>query len=246
MTRKPNKTILARQKRVEAILPILKRTYPEAKCSLNFSSPLELIVATILSAQCTDERVNIVTRDLFRKYRSAADYANAPLEELEKDIQSTGFYRNKAKSLKAMGAALVERHDGQVPQTMEELVNLAGVGRKTANVVLGNAFGKNVGVVVDTHVTRLANRLALTKHASDAVKIEQDLMPVVPQEEWTLFSHLLIHHGRAICTARGPKCEVCPIFNHCPTGPQILEEREQATTKKAKRPSAAKRKAPAR
>lgn len=234
MTRKPNKTILARRQRVAAILPVLKRTYPEARCSLNFRSPLELIVATILSAQCTDERVNIVTRDLFRKYRTAADYADAPEGELEKDIQSTGFYRNKARSLRAMGRALVERHGGAVPRTMEELVQLGGVGRKTANVVLGNAFGINVGVTVDTHVTRLANRLALTKHASDAVKIEQDLIDIVPQDEWTLFSHLLIHHGRSICIARSPRCERCPIFEDCPTGPKVIEQREKAGVKKVK------------
>src|SRR5690606_12030986 len=153
-------------------LPVLKKTYPEAKCSLTHSNPLELIVATILSAQCTDERVNIVTRDLFRKYRTAEDYARAPQAELEKDIQSTGFYRNKAKAIRAMAQSLIDQHDGQVPRTMEELVALAGVGRKTANVVLGNAFGINVGVVVDTHVTRLSNRLKLTSHASNAVKIE--------------------------------------------------------------------------
>lgn len=234
MTRKPNKTILARRQRVAAILPVLKRTYPEARCSLNFRSPLELIVATILSAQCTDERVNIVTRDLFRKYRTAADYADAPEGELEKDIQSTGFYRNKARSLRAMGRALVKRHGGAVPRTMEELVQLGGVGRKTANVVLGNAFGINVGVTVDTHVTRLANRLALTKHASDAVKIEQDLIDIVPQDEWTLFSHLLIHHGRSICIARSPRCERCPIFEDCPTGPKVIEQREKAGVKKVK------------
>src|SRR5439155_13864345 len=160
-----SKTIEARRQRVAAILPILKRTYPGAKCSLDHSSPLELIVATILSAQCTDERVNIVTQSLFKKYRSAKDYAAAPEGELEKDIQSTGFYRNKSKSLRNMAAALVERHGGKVPATMDELTDLAGVGRKTANVVLGNAFGQNVGVVVDTHVTRVSNRLGLTSHA---------------------------------------------------------------------------------
>jgi endonuclease III len=222
MPRAPSKKLLARRARVAAVLPLLKRTYPHAKCSLDFRNPLELIVATILSAQCTDERVNIVTRDLFRKYRSAGDYAKAPQETLEKDIQSTGFFRNKAKSLRGMGAALVERHKGQVPDTMDELTDLPGVGRKTANVVLGNAFGKSVGVTVDTHVTRVANRLDLTDYLVDAVKIEQDLMQVVPPDEWTMWSHLLIHHGRAICQARNPKCEQCPLLPHCPAGQKFI------------------------
>ena len=218
MAKTSPKTLRDRQARVAAILPILKKTYPEAKCSLDHRTPLELLVATILSAQCTDDRVNIVTKDLFKKYRSAADYARVPQEELEKDIQSTGFYRNKARSLRGMGAAVVESHDGKVPRTMEELTALPGVGRKTANVVLGNAFHDAVGVTVDTHVTRVSNRLGLTKHAVDAVKIEQDLMQVVPREEWTMWSHLLIAHGRAICQARKPKCEVCPLLPHCPAG----------------------------
>jgi len=224
MSKAESKTIVERRNRLtQFILPILKREYPHARCSLDHKTPLQLIVATILSAQCTDERVNIVTKDLFKKYKSAQGYAKVAPEELEKDIQSTGFYRNKAKSLRNMGAALVEKHGGKVPETMEELVDLAGVGRKTANVVLGNAFGKNVGVVVDTHVTRLSNRLGLTKHAVDAVKIEQDLMKVVPQEDWTLFSHLLIYHGRAICQARKPKCDVCPLLPHCPAGQKFIK-----------------------
>ena len=220
---KTPKTLDDRRTRVRAILPILKKTYPDAKCSLDFSNPLELIVATILSAQCTDVRVNIVTKDLFRKYRTAADYANVKPEVLEKDIQSTGFYRNKTKSIRAMAQSLVEKHSGKVPDTMDELVELAGVGRKTANVVLGNAFDRNVGVVVDTHVTRLANRLKLTSQKIDAVKIEQDLIKVVPQEEWTIFSHLLIHHGRAICQARKPKCTQCPILELCPSGKKFIQ-----------------------
>jgi endonuclease-3 len=218
--------------RAAAILPILKRTYPDAKCSLEHRSPLELLVATILSAQSTDERVNIVTKDLFKKYRTAADYARVPQEELERDIHSTGFYRNKARSLRAMAAALIERHGGKVPQTMDELTALAGVGRKTANVVLGNAFCQNIGVVVDTHVTRVSWRLGLTKQ-TDAVKIEQDLMPLVPQPDWTLFSHLLIFHGRSICEARNPRCEECPIRQHCPSAEIFIRARQ--TKLKAKK-----------
>jgi len=223
MPRTESKTIRDRRERLAKILPILKRTYPAARCSLDYSNPLELLIATILSAQCTDERVNIVTKSLFKKYRSARDYARVPPEQLEKDIQSTGFYRNKTKSIRAMAQALVQKHDGHVPDTMDELTALAGVGRKTANVVLGNAFGKNVGVVVDTHVTRVANRLKLTSHKIDAVKIEQDLMKIVPQEDWTLFSHLLIHHGRQICQARKPKCEICPLLPHCPAGQKFMK-----------------------
>lgn len=220
----PSKAVQVRSQRVRAILPILKREYPEAKCSLEHRNPLELLVATILSAQCTDDRVNIVTKDLFRKYKSAQDLARVRPEALEKDIQSTGFFRNKAKSIRGMAQSLIDKHGGKVPQTMEELVDLAGVGRKTANVVLGNAFGKNIGVVVDTHVTRLSNRLGLTKHESDAVKIEQDLIPIVPQNEWTLWSHLMIHHGRKICQARKPKCDQCPIFEHCPAGKVYIKD----------------------
>src|SRR4051812_26508214 len=232
----PSRKLQQRRERVAAILPILKRTYPNAKCSLDYSSPLQLLVATILSAQSTDVRVNLVTKDLFRKYRTATDYARAPQEQLEKDIQPTGFYRNKAKAVRAMAAALVERHGGSVPKSMEELTALAGVGRKTANVVLGNAFGQNVGVVVDTHVTRVANRLGLTNHAIDAVKIEQDLVKVVPQDDWTLFSHLLIHHGRAICQARKPRCPECPLLPHCPAGPKFIraEEKKAAGKKKVR------------
>jgi endonuclease-3 len=218
-SKKPNP---ARLERVRAILPILKKTYPDAKCSLDFKTPLELLVATILSAQCTDDRVNIVTKTLFKKYKSAKDYANVPAEELEKDIQSTGFYRNKTKSIRAMAASLLEKHGGKVPQTMDELTALAGVGRKTANVVLGNAFGQNVGITVDTHVTRLSQRLGLTKE-TDAVKIEQDLIPLVPQQDWALWSHLLIAHGRAICQARKPRCQECPLLPHCPAGQKLVK-----------------------
>lgn len=223
MPRAPSRKFLARKARVDAALPILKRAYPGAKCSLDYRNPLELIVATILSAQCTDERVNIVTKSLFRNYPSASAYAAASQEAIEKDVQSTGFFRNKARSLREMARALVERHGGEVPDTMEQLTDLAGVGRKTANVVLGNAFGKNVGVTVDTHVTRVANRLGLTDHLVDAVKIERDLMQIVPQDQWTLWSHLLIHHGRAVCQARKPKCAECPLLKHCPAGPKLMQ-----------------------
>jgi endonuclease III len=224
MAKSTNKSAQRLRDRVAEILRILKKTYPAAKCTLDHRTPLQLLVATILSAQCTDERVNIVTKNLFRKYKTPEDFANAPEGELERDIQSTGFYRNKAKSIRAMAASLLEKYGGRVPETMEELIGLAGVGRKTANVVLGNAFDQNVGVVVDTHVARLSERLGLTKHSSPE-KIELDLMELVPREDWTLWSHLLIHHGRAICKARGPECGKCVIFEHCPTGPKILQER---------------------
>ena len=225
-----SKTLAERRARIGKILPLLKSMYPHAKCSLDHRNPLELLVATILSAQCTDERVNIVTKDLFKKYKSAGDYAKVPQETLEKDIQSTGFFRNKAKSLRGMGQALVDQHEGKVPATMDELTHLPGVGRKTANVVLGNAFGQNIGVVVDTHVARLSNRLALTRHA-DPVKIEQDLIATVPQDDWTLFSHLLIHHGREICTARNPKCERCPLLPHCPAGQLFIKGKPAANVR---------------
>ena len=228
MPRPESKTVVQRRQRLAVILPILKRMYPHARCSLDHSTPLELLVATILSAQCTDERVNLVTKSLFRKFPTAAHYARAKPEALEKDIQSTGFFRNKARSLRAMAAALVDEHGGKVPDTMEQLTALAGDGRKTANVVLGNAFHQNVGVVVDTHVTRVANRLALTSHKVDAVKIEQDLMRIVPRDEWTLFSHLLIHHGREICQARKPKCEICPLLPHCPAGQKFTQAKKES------------------
>ena len=201
--------------RLKKIITALDRTYPEAHCELDHHSPLELLVATILSAQCTDKRVNIVTQDLFKKYRTAADYANAPLAELEAAIRTTGFFRNKAKNIQACCRKLVEQHDGQVPRTMEELTHLDGVGRKTANVVLGNAFGINAGVVVDTHVARLSQRLGLTKQKAPE-KIEQELMALVPQKQWTLFSHWLIWHGRRRCFARKPDCQECEIKELCP------------------------------
>ncbi len=211
----PRESTAEKIKRTQKICDALQRTYPNAHCELNFSNPLELLVATILSAQCTDKRVNIVTTELFKKYRSAEDFADAPIVEIETFIKTTGFFRNKAKNIKACCAALVEKFDGKVPRTMDELHSLAGVGRKTANVVLGNAFDINVGVVVDTHVTRLGNRLGLVK-GTDAVKIEQELMKLVPQKDWTLFSHWLIWHGRRRCMARNPDCANCEIQNLCP------------------------------
>jgi len=201
--------------RVARIIAELKKAYPDAHCELNYTTPLELLIATILSAQCTDKRVNLVTAELFKKYRSAADYAKAPEPELEQSIKSTGFFRNKTKSIKAATEAIVQRHKGEVPNTMEELVQLGGVGRKTANVVLGNAFNVNVGVVVDTHVARLSNRLGLTGE-KDPQKIEQQLMGLVPQSQWTLFSHWLIWHGRRRCFARSPDCPDCEIKSLCP------------------------------
>jgi endonuclease-3 len=227
MAKTRGNTLQQRRLRVSAILRILQSVYPNAKCSLDYRTPLQLLVATILSAQCTDKRVNLVTKGLFKKYKTVADFAKSAEGELERDIQSTGFYRNKAKSIRAMAASLLEKHGGRVPETMEELTALAGVGRKTANVVLGNAFGKNIGVVVDTHVSRLSQRLELTRQTTPE-KIEMDLMEVVPQAEWTLWPHLMIHHGRAICTARRPECEKCPIFDECPTGPKIFAERKEA------------------
>lgn len=211
----PRETHAAKSARLRKIIAGLEKAYPDAHCELNHASPLELLVATILSAQCTDKRVNLVTAELFKKYRSAADYARAPLGELEQDIRTTGFFRNKAKSLNACCQALVERHGGQVPRTMEALTQLGGVGRKTANVVLGNAFHVNCGVVVDTHVTRLAQRLGLTKEKMPE-KIEQDLMTLVPQAQWALFSHWLIWHGRRRCEARKPDCRGCEIRVLCP------------------------------
>jgi endonuclease-3 len=202
--------------RAKTVIRKLKRRYPDAKCSLNFRNPLQLLVATILSAQCTDARVNDVTRTLFVKYRTARDYANANPAELEDDIRSTGFFRNKTKSILGMAAALLEKHKGKVPRTMDELVALPGVGRKTANVVLGNAFGIDEGIVVDTHVTRITNRLKFTRQTS-AVAIEQDLIDIIPRKDWTLFPHLMIQHGRTICQARKPKCEICPINQLCPS-----------------------------
>jgi len=193
----------------------LRADYPAATCALENETPFELLVATILSAQCTDERVNMVTPELFRRWPTAREMADAPINQLEKVIQSTGFFRNKAKNIKAASRDIVEKHGGDVPRTMEEMVSLAGVGRKTANVVLGTAFGMATGVVVDTHVTRLSQRLGLTEH-TDPTKIEQDLMRLLPKSEWVDFAHRMIHHGRQICTARKPKCPICSMNTFCP------------------------------
>ena len=211
----PRESTAAKTSRVKKIIAGFQKTYPEAHCELAYTNPLQLLVATILSAQCTDKRVNIVTKDLFGKYRSAADFANAPLAELEQAIKSTGFYRNKAKNIQACCRKLVEQHGSQVPRTMEELIQLGGVGRKTANVVLGNAFDVVVGVIVDTHAMRLSHRLGLTKEKTPE-KIERDLMKLLPRSHWLLFSHWLVWHGRRRCYARKPDCANCEIQKHCP------------------------------
>jgi endonuclease-3 len=211
----PRESKESRANRARKIVGALHRTYPDAHCELDHANPLQLLVATILSAQCTDKRVNLVTPGLFKKYPTAVAFAQAPLGDLEQSIKSTGFFRNKAKSIKTACQAIVEKHGGQVPRTMEELVELGGVGRKTANVVLGNAFDTNCGIVVDTHVARLSQRLGLTSEKAPE-KIEQSLIPLVPQSEWTLFSHLLIWHGRRRCYARNPDCTNCEVKALCP------------------------------
>jgi len=213
----PRESFSDQSKRALDILRRLKTAYPDAHCELHYSNPLQLLVATILSAQCTDKRVNLVTQTLFQKYPAARDFAQAPPGELEADIKSTGFYRNKAKSIRAACRALVEKHGGEVPRAMQPLVELNGVGRKTANVVLGNAFGLAEGIVVDTHVARLACRLGLTANPAPE-KIEADLQKLVPRADWTLASHLLIWHGRRRCGARRPDCAGCEIKGLCPTG----------------------------
>jgi len=211
-----------KQERAAEILVRLKRMYPKAKCTLDYTNPFELLIATILSAQSTDVRVNIVTKSLFRKYPNPTAFAAAAQPAMERDIRQTGFFRNKAKAVIAASKSIMEKHGGEVPRTMEELTALPGVGRKTANVVLGNAFHLPVGVVVDTHVTRVSGRLGLTAH-SDPVKIEQDLMKLIPQKEWTVFSHRLIAHGRKICIARKPKCRECFLNDVCPSAEEPLE-----------------------
>ncbi len=208
-------TLADQKRRARRIVRALKKAYPDATCALRHETPLQLLVATILSAQCTDQRVNQVTEKLFQKYSTAEDLARIPLTRLEKLIQSTGFFRNKAKNIKACCQALVERYGGQVPRKLEELVELPGVGRKTANVVLGTAYGIASGIVVDTHVARICRRLGLTDQ-TDAVKIERDLMELIPKSEWIDFSHRLIHHGRQVCKARRPLCDQCVLEPECP------------------------------
>ena len=213
--RKPKESFDEKKRRAAAVFRRLKKAYPDARCALVHSNPLELLVATILSAQCTDVRVNMVTPALFSKYKTAADYARSPSGVLEREIRSTGFFNAKARSLRSAAAAIAAQHGGRVPDTMEELLELPGVGRKTANVVLGNAFGKDEGFVVDTHVARLSRRLGFTRQ-TDPVRIEADLNVLVPKGRRTLGAHLLIFHGRQICTARRPMCERCPVNPLCP------------------------------
>ncbi len=211
----PRESKTDRKKRAARITASLKKLYPDAKTALRHRNPLQLLVATILSAQCTDVRVNIVTKDLFRKYKSTGDFAKARQKVFEQEIRTTGFYRNKARNIIATAKRLIDDFGGKVPDNMEDLLSLPGVARKTANVVLGDAFGKNEGIAVDTHVRRLSQRLGLSKH-KDPVKIEKDLMELVPRKNWVVFSHLLIFHGRAVCTARKPDCNGCGVSKLCP------------------------------
>jgi endonuclease-3 len=204
------------KQRTKKIISLLRKAYPEARCSLKFTNALELLIATILSAQCTDERVNLVTADLFRKYPNAEDYLKVPVTELEQDIRSTGFFRNKARSIQGACKLILENFGGQMPQNFDELLTLPGVARKTANVVMGNAFGVASGVVVDTHVSRITQLLGLTTNTTPE-KIERDLIEVVPQKDWIDFSHLLIYHGRAVCIARRPQCDKCALEKLCPS-----------------------------
>lgn len=205
-----------KKKHAANIIRRLRKAYPDAHCALNHTTPFELLIATILSAQCTDARVNIVTADLFRKYRGPADYLRVTQRELEKDIHSTGFFRNKAKNIQAACKRIIEEYGGEVPQTMDDLLTLGGVARKTANVVLGNAFGIASGVVVDTHVSRISQLLGLTKNKTPE-KIERDLQELIPKKDWVMFPHWMIHHGRAICVARRPKCGECVLSEFCPS-----------------------------
>jgi endonuclease III len=216
----PRESKANRKLRTAELITALKKAYPDAHCALTHGNPLKLLVATILSAQCTDKRVNVVTQTLFKKYKTPADYAAAKQEELENDIRSTGFFRNKAKNIRGACDRIISDFGGKVPRTMKELLTLPGVARKTANCVLGNSFGLAEGVVVDTHVIRLSGRLRLTKH-KEPVKIERDLMELVPQDEWILWSHMLIFHGRAVCDARKPDCENCTLSQLCPSAPKI-------------------------
>jgi len=212
----PRESLKDKIARAKKIIKALKAAYPDAECSLNFRNIHQLMVATILSAQCTDERVNIVTKDLFKKYRSAKDFAEVDVKQLEKDIHSTGFYKNKAKSIKKSAQQLLEHYDGNIPRTLDELVTLAGVGRKTGSVVLGAGYGLAEGIVVDTHVIRISNLLKLTNY-KDALKIERELMNILTKKDWIIFTHLLIDHGRAVCIARRPDCPNCTLKNLCPS-----------------------------
>jgi len=211
----PRESIAVKTARLKKIIAGFQKTYPDAHCELTYVDPLQLLIATILSAQCTDKRVNIVTKDLFKTFRSASDFADAPIAKLEQVIKTTGFFRNKAKNIQNCCRRLVEQHGSQVPRTMEELIQLGGVGRKTANVVLGNAFNVVVGVIVDTHAMRLSHRLGLTKEKTPE-KIEQDLMKLLPRSHWLLFSHWLVWHGRRRCYARKPDCVNCEVKKFCP------------------------------
>ncbi|HKQ37116.1 MAG TPA: endonuclease III [Verrucomicrobiae bacterium] len=223
----PRESLQAKIERTQKIITGLRKEYPDAHCELNYTNPLELLIATILSAQTTDRSVNLATPALFAKYRTAAGYANANIADLENAVRSLGFFRNKARSIQNCCKQLVEKHGGQVPRTMEELVELPGVGRKTANVVLGNAFSINEGIVVDTHVARLSHRLALTNKV-EPEKIEIDLQPLVPRKFWALFSHWLIWHGRRRCYARKPDCDHCVIFPLCPYGQELKRLEQKA------------------
>jgi len=219
----PRESAAKRKRRTARITAALRKEYPEARTALNHTNPLELLVATVLSAHCSDRQVNLITKDLFKKYRTAKDYAAADPAEFQEDIRSVGLFRNKTKSILGAAKAIVEQFGGEVPRTMNELLTLPGVARKTANVVLGNAFGINEGIVVDTHVFRLANRLKLTAwgKVGQGHKVEQDLMALVPKEQWTTFAHCLILHGRNVCTARKPDCECCVIRELCPSAMKV-------------------------
>jgi endonuclease-3 len=223
-------SLAQRRELANKVVETLRRLYPDARCSLDYRTPLQLLIATILSAQCTDERVNKVTPALFTRYRSAADFASADPRELENYIRSTGFYRAKAKNIIACCRALVERHGGELPRSLEELTKLPGVGRKTANVLLGTAWGIPAGIVVDTHVRRLARRMGLTQH-TDPDKIERDLMELIPQEEWIAFGHRMIYHGRQVCLARNPRCDQCALNSFCPKI-GVQARKSQATRKR--------------
>ncbi len=227
---------LTKKRRALLILERLKELYPEAPCSLDYENPLQLLIATMLSAQCTDARVNIVTPTLFKRFPTVTDYAEADVSDIEQYVKSTGFYRNKAKNIRAACEKIIIDFGGEVPQSMEELTSLPGVARKTANVVLAHAFGINAGVTVDTHVKRITNRLGLTKHDAP-VKIEQDLMKLLPQPDWENWSIRLVYHGRAVCDARNPTCECCQLIDWCSSGPKLLKAQTAAAPKKRQKRS---------